>query len=245
MFKVSLGLSKAIPAALFAGIAIAGFSAATVPVAAGETVSQLSRGGLLYDKWYKIVGVEVDETHPSYPSDAKKAGADTWRCKECHGWDYKGADGAYSSGSHATGIKGINGMAGADPADIVAVLKDDTHAFGDMMSDDNYQDLAMFVSKGQIDTDQYIDRETKLPKGGDADRGAAIYNTVCAKCHREDGSRPKDMEKTLGKQMGNPWEVMHKIMNGHPGQPMPSMRAFGPQVAVDVMTHLLTLPKEK
>ena len=28
-----------------------------------------------------------------------RSGADTWRCKECHGWDYKGKDGAYAKGS--------------------------------------------------------------------------------------------------------------------------------------------------
>ena len=27
------------------------------------------------------------------------SGSDTWRCKECHGWDYMGVDGAYAGGS--------------------------------------------------------------------------------------------------------------------------------------------------
>lgn len=222
--------------------------AASIPAMSGETDSAIARGGLLYDKWYKVVGEDTPKkAHPAYPADkkyAKKPGAN-WRCKECHGWDYKGKDGAYSSGKHSTGIKGINGMKGADLAKITAVLKDKTHALSGKMEDEDFQDLAMFVSKGQLDTDKYIDRATKKPIGGDGDRGAAIFNTICARCHRKDGTRPKDMGKTLAKQMGNPWEVMHKIMVGHPGQNMPSMRVFGPQVAVDVMTHILTLPKEK
>jgi thiosulfate dehydrogenase len=45
--------------------------------------------------------------------------------------------------------------------------------------------------------------------------------------------------------MGNPWEVMHKIMNGQPNEQMPALRAIDRQVAVDIMAHLATLPKEK
>ena len=218
-------------------------SGATVAMA-DEMESTYARGGLLYDKWYKVVGADKPaDTHPAYPSAGKKEGASTWRCKECHGWDYKGADGAYAGGSHFTGIKGIDGMAGADPAKIVAILMDDTHALAGLMEEDDFQDLAMFVSQGQIDTSQYIDG-AKQPIGGDDVTGAGIFNSTCARCHREDGRRPKDMDKPLGAQMGNPWEVMHKIMNGHPGENMPAFRVFGPQVAVDVMTYMLTLPKE-
>ena len=36
-------------------------------------------GGLLYDKWYKIVDVEVSGDHPLYPTDGKKSGPDTFR----------------------------------------------------------------------------------------------------------------------------------------------------------------------
>jgi len=32
-------------------------------------------------------------------SSNTRSGKDTWRCKECHGWDYMGVDGAYGSGS--------------------------------------------------------------------------------------------------------------------------------------------------
>ena len=95
---------------------------------AAEMESSMARGGLLYDKWYKVNGApEPKKSHPAYPADkkyAKKPGAN-WRCKECHGWDYMGKDGAYSSGKHHSGIKGVNGAAGKDPKSIVAVLKDE------------------------------------------------------------------------------------------------------------------------
>ncbi len=229
--------------AVIAGITLA-FSSATF---AAEIESSLARGGQLYDKWYKVIKAEKPKnTHPAWPAaNTKKKGSTTWRCKSCHGWDYMGKDGAYASGSYDTGIKGINGMRGADPAKIVAIMKDKTHGFAGMMDEGDFQDLALFVSKGQEDMDKYIDRASKMPKGGDAARGEVYFNTLCAQCHAKDGSLPKDMDKTLGKQMGNPWEVMHKILEGQPGEQMPALRALDRQITLDLMAHLTTLPKEK
>ena len=213
---------------------------------AEEIESRIARGGMLYDKWFEVIEQGTpDASHPAYPADkkyAEKPGAN-WRCKECHGWDYRGKDGAYASGSHYTGIAGIQGMSGADPAQVIAVLKDDTHQYGGKMGDDDFMDLALFVSKGQVDMDMYIDRATKSPKGDKA-KGEAYYNTVCAKCHGKDGTAPKEM-KPFGAQMGNPWEVMHKILNGQPDAEMPALRAFDRQVAADIMAHMTTLPAKR
>ena len=220
-------------------------SVSTLAVAA-EQESTLSHGGVLYDKWYKVIDAGKPKSdHPAYPKDKKYAGKPdaNWRCKECHGWDYMGVDGAYSSGKHASGIKGINGMKNADPAKVVAVLKDSNHGYGDKLSSDDLNALALFVSKGTIDMDAYIDRATKKPKG-DAARGEAYYNTVCAHCHGKDGLQPKEM-KPFGKQMGNPWEVMHKIMNGQPAEKMPALRAFDHQIAADIMAHMTSLPTKR
>ena len=215
---------------------------------AAEEVSSIARGGKIYDKWYKVVGADTPtKSHPAYPSDKKYASkpGSNWRCKECHGWDYKGKDGAYASGKHSTGIKGIDGMAGADPAKIIAILKDSTHGYAGKMEDQDFQDVALFVSRGQVDMSKYIDYASKSPKGGNKDLGAGYFNTICVGCHQKDGSRPKDMEKALGAQMGNPQEVMHKILNGQPDESMPALRALDRQITVDLMTHIMTLPKEK
>ena len=229
-----------------AAIIISGLIGFSLPVQAEEE-SAMARGGKLYDKWYKVIDVDAPKkSHPAYPSNKKYAEKpkDNWRCKECHGWDGKGVDGAYASGKHSTGIKGINGMSGADPDKIIAVLKDSTHGYADKLGHDDFHDLALFVSKGQVDMSKYIDYATKSPKGGNANQGAAYFNTICANCHRKDGSRPKDMGKSLGSQMGNPQEVMHKILNGHPGEKMPALRAFDRQVIVDILTHIKTLPEK-
>ena len=213
--------------------------------AIAETESTKARGGKLYDKWYAVIGAKAPATsHPLYPADKKYADKPkaNWRCKECHGWDYLGADGAYKSGKHSSGIKGINGAAGRDTAEIIAILKDDKHGYGDKLGDADLQDLALFVSEGQVDMDKYIDRASKSPRNGDAEKGAAYYNTMCANCHGMDGKKPKGM-KSFAKQMGNPWEVMHKILNGQPGEDMPALRALDRQVIVDIMSHMGTLPE--
>ena len=218
----------------------AGFS-----VVQAETESSKARGGQLYDKWYAVTGAKAPASmHRLYPADGKYAAKPKshWRCKECHGWDYMGASGAYKSGKHATGIKGISGYAGRDQAEIVTLLKGTEHDYGDKLSDVDYQDLATFISAGQVDMDKHIDRATKKPVGGDNTKGAGYYNTMCAQCHGKDGKKPKGM-KSFGKQMGNPWEVMHKILNGQPDSEMPALRALDRQVVVDIMSHLATLPE--
>jgi len=69
-----------------------------------------SRGGQLYDNWWKTT-IDTEKPKKDHPlwkeqSTNKRSGYDTYRCKECHGWDYRGKDGAYGKGSHYTGFKG-------------------------------------------------------------------------------------------------------------------------------------------
>ncbi|MBT3910147.1 MAG: cytochrome c [Rhodospirillaceae bacterium] len=211
-------------------------------VTAAETYA-IVRGGKLYDKWYTLSGGGRPKgTHKAWPkSNTKKKGATTHHCKSCHGWDYMGKDGAYGSGSYKTGIPGIGAYAGANIAKITAVLGNAIHELAGKMPEKDMGALALFVSKGQVDMRKHINYGTKKPMG-DANKGGAYYASVCSNCHGRDGKKPKDM-KSFGKQMGNPWEVMHKILNGHPGEDMPAMRVVGPQMAADTMTYMMTLPK--
>ena len=136
--------SKQVRAAVAGAVALGGLVAASASFAADE--GSIARGGRLYDKWYKVIKAEVPaESHPLYPAANEKYAGDpgaNWRCKECHGWDGKGVNGAYASGSHATGIIGIDGMAGGDPAAVVAVLTGAEHGYGDKLSEADLADLA-------------------------------------------------------------------------------------------------------
>lgn len=216
------------------------------PAQAGETeVYTISVGGLLYDKWYKIVdGTVPKKTHPSYGDKGKKSGKGTWRCKECHGWDYKGKDGVYAKGSHYSGIKGIRGSAGKDPKAIAAIIRDKTHGYTkDHLTDKEVNALALFVSKGQYDMDKYIDSKTKAVKG-DAEKGKPYYETMCSKCHGLDGKKVKDMKAVAYYSNKNPWEILHKIANGQPAEAMPAMRILDDQILLDILAYSMTLPKE-
>jgi len=227
-----------------AAVLVVNFSLTTA-ANAGEEISSIARGGQLYDKWYKVIKAEKPtETHLAWPaSNTKKKGDATQRCKACHGWDMMGKDGAYASGSYKTGIKGLKNMQGASVDTVIAAIKDDTHGFAGKMDDKDYMDLALFVTKGQVDMDKMINRDTKQANGNAA-KGAEYYNTVCANCHAKDGSLPKDMP-LLGKLANkNPWEIIQKILNGQPAEAMPAMRAFDHQISVDVLAYLQTLPKE-
>ncbi|MDT8326868.1 MAG: c-type cytochrome [Roseovarius sp.] len=204
----------------------------------------VARGGRLYDKWYAETGQEAPkESHKLYPAEGKyadKAGSN-WRCKECHGWDGNGADGAYSAGKHFTGIKGINGMQNGDPAAVIAVLTGAGHGFGDYLSEADLGDLANFVVHGEYGYSAYVS-DGKIT--GDAERGGQVYRTICANCHGAEGKLPKEMPP-LASLVGNPWEVMHKVLNGQPHEVMPGLRALDHQISADVIAYIAAeLPPE-
>lgn len=219
---------------------------------AGFQNASASRGGALYDKWWAVAGATAPtEDHPLWANrpdqdSNTRTGSDTWRCKECHGWDYKGVNGAYGSGSHRTGINGIFGTM-LSAQDVFDAIKN-THSFGTMtaLSDDDIWDLAKFVLEGQIDTNSII---TGTAFNGSAAAGMSTYDATCASCHGADGlSLPPgadaDHDDWVGKiAKENPWEFQHKVRFGQPGTSMPAQ--FGllslDQVA-DLSAHSQTLP---
>ena len=164
-----------------------------------------------------------------------------------HGWDYKGAAGAYGSGGRFTGIRDSPGAVGLDPKKIAATLREKPHGFTpQMIPDDALDRLALFVSKGQHDTDKFIDKSTKRANGN-VERGRKLYQNVCAVCHGFDGKLlnfgdTKNPEYVGTVAASNPWEMMHKIINGQPGNLMPAWRGFDLQATVDVLAYSQTLP---
>ncbi len=210
----------------------------------------ITQGGQFYDNWAKaLFQSPPDATHPLYPAEGKKKGADTWRCKECHGWDYRGRDGAYASGSHYTGIKGLREMSGAPPSEIAAVIRGEAHGYTPAMIPERaLSSLALFVSRGQLDMTRHIDYATKVARGN-AERGARFYQTICAVCHGHNGKQinfkaPDGVEYIGTVASANPQETLHKIQNGQPGVPMVSLGALSTQDLVDILAYTQTLPQE-
>ena len=218
--------------------------------AAPDEAWVMAQGGRLYDSWWLVVQQDYPETtHPAYPKDGAYPGTSSWRCVECHGWDYRGSDGAYGEGPHRTGIKGIDAKSGADPATIVAILRDDTHRYTpDLIPDEEALLLARFVSAGQHDITAVFDGQADIVKG-DPERGRRIFQNVCAICHDYDGRAEITGEEPWLRTIGavaqrNPWQALHKIRNGQPSADMPAMRAFDMQASLDVLAYSRTLPVE-
>jgi mono/diheme cytochrome c family protein len=237
----------------FLGIAISGCVTSSKPnnssiVSIGANkVASIARGGRLYDKWFKVLDKKPPlENHSAYPATSKYAKKNTanWRCKECHGWDGMGKDGSYSSGKHFTGISGVRSAIGQDPATIIATLKAPIHGYGSLMEAKDLMDLASFLSAGQVDMDALIDRQTKKVKKANTQQGAVYYQTLCAQCHGKEGIA-KSMP-VLGKvSNSNPWETLHKILNGQPDEEMPALRGLDHQISLDIIAYLQTLPITK
>ncbi|MDP6426492.1 MAG: hypothetical protein QGH73_18465 [Rhodospirillales bacterium] len=217
----------------------------------------IARGGQLYDNWIAALEAEPPVgTHPAYPTIGKRKGKVTWRCKECHGWDYMGEDGAYGRGVHFTGIKGVRRVVGMDPAEIEKLIMNKTHAYGRRMIPDRaLAKLALFLSRGQVGMDQYIDRSTGAARG-DPRRGASFFQTICAICHGFDGSEMVSKGQTELAAFGargylgsiasdNPWESLHKIRNGQPGVGMVALKVLRVQDQVDVLAYMQTLQRRR
>ncbi len=214
----------------------------------------LVTGGLLYDKWWVVVGADepgVDNPMWARQTTNERSGNDTWRCKECHGWDYKGVDGAYGSGSHMTGFPGVFGAQSKPIGDLIAQISgqvDPDHDFS-AMGEEAAADLATFIKEGLEDYSPLIDAD-KQAVGGDAAHGEELYVT-CSACHGADGTNlnfgsDDDPEYVGTIATDNPWEFLHKVRVGQPGSspPMPSAITSGWSLAdvLDVLAYAQTLP---
>ena len=229
---------------------------ATTTTAAEMVEGDVVTGGLLYDKWWVVAGAdEPDTDNPMWARQTtnERSGKDTWRCKECHGWDYKGVDGAYGSGSHTTGFPGVFGAQSKSINDLVAQISGQVDADHDFsaMGDDLIVDLATFIKEGLADYSPMIDAD-KQAVGGDAAHGEELF-VLCSACHGADGTNlnfgsDDDPEFVGTIATDNPWEFFHKVRAGQPGSSpqMPSAITGGWSLddVLDVLTFAQTLPTE-
>jgi cysteine-rich repeat protein len=210
------------------------------------------RGGRLYDKWWAAIGAAEPTTdHPLWPyrpdpTSNPATGSATWRCTECHGWDYKGVDGEYATGPHRTGITGVYGTSLA-PAAIITLLKEppdngggpgvpNGHAYGTVLTDGQIDDLVAFMFGGVIDTDLYVNSSRGVFQG-DPDAGQIHYTTggtlnQCINCHGANGTAinfgtPQEPEYLGTVATHEPFHFLHRGRMGFPGTPMPGFLANG------------------
>jgi cytochrome c553 len=230
-----------------------------VPIAQGSAPGpaqgSAAAGGRLYDKWWTEAG--VDEPSGDQPlwgtqTTNTRSGGDSWRCKECHGWDYQGAAGAYGSGSHFTGFPGVFAVQSASFDTIVAAIDGSANPDHDFstMGEEAVNNLATFLKSYLIDVSPLIDSETKEAVGGDPAHGEELY-TACTACHGEDGRTinfgdDEEPEFVGTIALDNPWEFLHKVRAGQPGTGMPASLDADWMMddLLDLLAFAQTLPTE-
>jgi thiosulfate dehydrogenase len=218
------------------------------------TEPALSGGGQLYDTWWEVIGAEEpsgDQPLWGTQTTNTRTGTDTWRCKECHGWDYRGAEGAYGSGSHFTGFPGVLDVASMSSDELLAWLNGESnadHDFSGVMDETALNALVTFLQQEAVDITPYVNDDGTV--NGDPLNGRDLFGGTCAACHGVDGKTMnfgnEEEPEYVGTVAGdNPWEFFHKASFGHPGVPMPSGRALGwtEQDIADVLSYAQTLPR--
>lgn len=219
----------------------------------------IARGGRLYDNWMSELGLSAPAGNQSLwatQTSNTRVGPDTYRCKECHGWDYKGVGGAYGSGSHRTGFTGvIRASDTLTQSELVEVLKgrfNSFHDFSTVMTDSQIQALAAFLDLGVRDYSKLVVFQTKKPNGTpDLANGELRYSRTCASCHGDDGrdinfGSSADPEYVSDLATDNPWEFLHKILYGQPGpeaedMPFVSSRGWTDQDLIDMLGYVQNL----
>ena len=231
------------------------------------SAESLARGGALYDKWWAVADLpEPSGDHPLWstrPDTASntRTGPDTWRCKECHGWDYQGVDGAYGEGSHRTGFPGVLGttLSRQQLFDIIANDESTTaggHGYsGAGLGENDINSLVDFLEAGLVSMDDLVDESGAFL--GDVTRGETLYQDgiagaiSCSACHGADGltpppGAPADYDHFIGDVAGeNPAEFQHKVRFGQPGTDMPAAVAEGGSLTDvrDLAAFSQTLPE--
>jgi thiosulfate dehydrogenase len=220
------------------------------------TEADIIQGAILYDNWFVGLGVDAptgDMPIWSRQSTNTRSGPETWRCVECHGWDYRGALGAYGSGSHYTGFPDVMLLAAdMSEADILAHLNgenDPAHDFSPYLDQNSMRQLAAFLKYGVIDDSLYIDTISLKVIGGDAGHGKTLYESTCAACHGLDGMqivfRTEGVDEYLGTvAFRDPWRFLHRTRFGTAGTEMPVGAALGWSAADgrDVLAYAQTFP---
>lgn len=214
-------------------------------------------GAQLYDKWYVFPGVNQPEGNMPIWERQKtnsRSGPETWRCSECHGWDYSGSEGMYKSGSHFTGFPNVKKLSESISIDEIVLhlkgSKDPSHNFSKYLSDTELQKLAIFLHDGLKDDSFFIDRISLKSTSGNLEHGKKLYDMNCAKCHGLDGKliifRSEGINEFLGSvAQRDPYRFLHRTRYGVAGvksMPAGMKLGFTDSDSGDLLAYSQSLP---
>jgi len=208
----------------------------------------VSLGGKLYDNFWAGSGASPPEMrNPAFPSDLTVSNIDSWRCSSCHGWDYNGAAKADGSPQQQKQFVGLRHLQGTDPFNMLELF---TRAHPDQNALSSgglpLDLLLLFLTVGQYDQENFRPEKSLSQKS--LSRGRDIFEGVCMSCHDPSGKsgfqvRP-GMRGSLGWQARNqPKRMIHKIINGVPGESMLAIRFMDETDIADLVAYLKTLDR--
>lgn len=195
------------------------------------------RGALLYDNWMATKGVAAPvNDHPLWNTRAfnggnyynQTKGANTWRCIECHGSDYKGRDGFYGLNTTPSKYTGFIGLATSTKmaADIVAFLKQggstSNHGFISpaYLNDADFSDIAVFlttIATGSADNTltggSSLSGEKLFFVEGKNEAGTAVPTCGNSGCHKGDYEELRVTELAAH----DPYAFLHRVRFGADG----------------------------
>jgi thiosulfate dehydrogenase len=232
------------------------FGSASESLGSGDdalpAAADVARGARLYDQWWSEVGTSAPST--THPADAAassseagttEVGRSTWRCADCHGWDYQGASGPSARGASRAGVGSLLDAAKRPSQALFEAIRGlgTPHDFAASLTPADVWDLVAFVRHGVADTSPSVCGGGFAQ--GNATTGGPLFTASCATCHGADG---KAFELEGGKGLGelaksDPWRVLHAIRWGVPGTEMPSLWAEGCTDAAqaDLLTYVQSL----
>lgn len=225
--------------------------------AQGELVGDPIRGGQIYDNWMLALDLNPPEgDHPLWAQQEgnQRGGVVTWRCVECHGWDYQGVDGAYGPYSnHYTGFTGLEDMVGSSQEEVLDWLdgsNNPDHNFLALMNTTALDDLAAFLRTRQLNADLLIDPATGAALGDRTD-GRDLYALECVSCHGLDGDQINFGNALAPLYLGDlsvadPWQTLHKMRFGTPTSTrMPSLEEenWSLKMMADLLAYMQLLPR--
>jgi thiosulfate dehydrogenase len=228
-----------------------------LPPEQGELQGDPIAGARIYDNWILALDLVPPEgNHPLWDNQDSntRSGVITWRCAECHGWDYKGVDGAYGAYSnHYTGFTGLGDAVGATQEQVISWLDGTVfpeHNFLAYTNSAALNDLAAFLRTRQIDTDLIIDPNNGTALG-DRRVGRNIYVDICAACHGDNGQQINFGNGLNPLYIGDmavadPWQFLHKVRFGTPtSDRMPAYEDedWSLSMMADVLAYSQILPR--
>ena len=215
---------KSVCGALFTLLLLSGTVA---PAWSAETDSAMARGARLYDKWFaENKAAKPAADHPAYPVKGGKYGKDD--VVALQGMPRLGLQGQgrrlrqgrprhRHQGHQRRGGQGSGGhRRGA--------ARQDPRLYRSAVERQGRERSGAVRVQGTGQPRQVRRRRPTRPRAT-APRARPTSTRLCAGCHGIDGKKIKD-GPPLGSVADNGAEMMHKVLNGQPGEAMPALRAL-------------------